>query len=193
MNYLVHLYLSDPDPEVRLGNLLGDWVKGRLVAADWPAGVLRGLRQHRAVDRHSVTSPAVRASKARIDDRFGILKPILVDIFYDHLLAANWDDYHHQPLEQFAADNYLLFERYRELLPESFRPVARRMAEHNWLVSYRDVETVSIILKRLSQRLPRPNLLHEGAAELTRAHRELKNDLDLFLKEDLTTSGTDRR
>ncbi len=183
MNYLVHLHLSDPDPEVRLGNLLGDWVKGRLSENDWPEGVLRGLRQHRAVDRHSVSSPAVRASKARIDDRFGILKPVLVDIFYDHLLAAHWEDYREQPLEDFAAGIYLLFERYRTLLPETFQPVGERMARYNWLLSYRNPEILPRVLERIGSRLSRANLLGEGASELTRNRAGLRDDLGLFLTE----------
>jgi acyl carrier protein phosphodiesterase len=38
MNYLVHLYLSDPDPMVRLGNLMGDFVKGPLEDAHYRPG-----------------------------------------------------------------------------------------------------------------------------------------------------------
>lgn len=183
MNYLVHLHLSPSDPEVRLGNLLGDWVKGRLDENAWPPGVLRGLRQHRSVDRHSVTSPAVRASKARLDDRFGLLKPVLVDIFYDHLLAAHWEDYRDQPLEDFSAGIYLLFDRYRELLPETFRPVGERMARYNWLVSYRDPAIMPQVLERIGSRLSRANLLGEGAGELERNKAGLREDLGQFLIE----------
>jgi len=183
MNYLVHLYLSDPDPEVRLGNLLGDWVKGRLDETAWPEGVLRGLRQHRSLDRHSVTSPAVRRSKARIDERFGLLKPVLVDIFYDHLLAAHWGDYHDQSLESFSREIYRLFSTYDHLLPTAFRPVARRMKRYNWLISYREPATISMVLQRISDRLRRPNPLGEGVEELDRQYDGFREDFDRFLTE----------
>ncbi|MFW6268359.1 MAG: ACP phosphodiesterase, partial [Marinilabiliaceae bacterium] len=29
MNYLAHLYLSGDDPEILMGNFIGDYVKGR--------------------------------------------------------------------------------------------------------------------------------------------------------------------
>ena len=51
---LVHLYLSDPDPLCRIGNLMGDFVKGQLCEGDWHPQILRGLRQHRAVSYNFV-------------------------------------------------------------------------------------------------------------------------------------------
>lgn len=181
MNYLVHLYLSDPDPEVRLGNLLGDWVKGRLDPQAWPAGVLRGLRQHRQVDRLTQTAPAVQRSKARIAARFGLLRPILIDVFYDHLLAAHWTEFHPQPLAEFAADIYRLLDRHAALLPAAFRPVARRMADHNWLLGYRDPKCVPRVLQSLAERLRRPTILATGAAELARDRDGFYADLQTFL------------
>ena len=68
MNYLVHLYLSDPDPMVRIGNLMGDFVKGRLEDAPYPPGIIRGLRQHRDVDSYSLTSQTVKISSRSISD-----------------------------------------------------------------------------------------------------------------------------
>lgn len=183
MNYLVHLYLSVPDPEVRLGNLLGDWVKGRLDPNTWPSGVLLGLQQHRTIDRISQTSPAVKRSKARIDERFCILKPVMVDIFYDHILAADWDDFHDQPLTMFTPGIYRLFHTYRHLLPEAFLPIGERMAAHDWLVSYRQKETVPLVLRKISERLKRTNILGEGGDELFRQRDGFRKDFELFLQE----------
>ena len=49
MNYLGHLCLSDDSPECIVGNLLGDFVKGR-PEGRFPPGVVRGIRLHRAID-----------------------------------------------------------------------------------------------------------------------------------------------
>lgn len=181
MNYLVHLYLSDPQPLCRLGNLMGDFVKGRLVEDDWHPELLRGLRQHRAIDRLSHDHPAVRSSKACLDDRFGILKPVMIDIFYDHFLAKNWDAWGRGTLEGFAEDVYRLLEQHRSQLPEHFRPVARRMAEHDWLSSYRDPAVIRLVLERVGMRLSRRNQLAEGFAELECCGTQLERDCQAFL------------
>jgi len=183
MNYLAHLYLSDPEPLCRLGNLMGDFVKGRLVEADWHPALLRGLRQHRAIDRLSHDHPAVRSSKACLDDRFGLLKPVLIDVFYDHLLAVNWREWAGGSLEVFAADAYRLLRDHRELLPAGFRPVAQRMAEHDWLTSYRDPQVIQLVLRRIGSRLKRTNRLAEGFRELEPCRPRLERDCRLFLEE----------
>lgn len=188
MNYLLHLYLSDPEPEVRLGNLLGDWVKGPLDPKVWPAGILRGLRQHRTLDSFSQSCPPVRRSRRRLHPHFGHWRAVLVDIFYDHLLAADWSHHHPQPLAQFAADCYRLFDLYHDILPENFRPVAERMRERDWLSSYADVSTIPLVLRRLAARVHRPNPLADGFEELEQHRDDLSRDLSQFIllaKEDL--------
>ncbi len=181
MNYLVHLYLSDADPLCRLGNLMGDFVKGRLDQYDYPDELLLGLRQHRAVDTLSMQDAAVRRSKVRLDDCFGHTKGILIDIFYDHFLSRNWENWAHGSLRAFAADGYKLLKRHRDLLPNAFRPVARRLIRYDWLTAYREPKTIQFVLERMATRLSRPNLLARGHQELTRCGRAMEADCRDFL------------
>ena len=62
MNYLVHLYLSGSDPELQLGGLMGDFVKGPLDDR-YPPGITAGLSLHRRIDTLAATSPHCRASR----------------------------------------------------------------------------------------------------------------------------------
>ena len=183
MNYLVHLHLSDPDPLVRLGNLMGDFVKGRLDNLPYPAGILRGLRQHRVIDSYTHHSPAVRRSKERIHSRFGYFRGILIDVYYDHFLASNWNQHAGGTLEEFAAQTYRLLEEHHDILPDQLKQVAPRMIQYNWLVSYRDVYIMERALARIGQRLKRKNPLAEGYDELLRNYDELEEDCARFLVE----------
>lgn len=183
----------------RLGNLMGDFVKGRLEKADFPADLLRGLRQHRAVDRLAMDHPAVRRSKGRLDDRFGHIKGILIDIFYDHLLSKNWSRWGVGHLADFAAGAYDLLQRHEDLLTETFRPVARRMVRHDWLTAYRDPENIKTVLNHVAARLQRPNLLAQGHGELARCGEAMSADCLAFLHDArarlarLNTDQTDTR
>lgn len=181
MNYLVHLYLSDDDPLCRLGNLMGDFVKGPLARHDYPEKLLQGLRQHRAVDTLSQGHAAVRRSKARLDDRYGHTKGILIDIFYDHFLSRNWEAWGLGSLRDFAAAGYRLLHRHRHILPQEFRPVARRIIRYDWLAAYRRPETIRFVLERMAGRLTRPNLLAQGHRELPRCGKGLEADCRDFL------------
>jgi len=173
MNYLVHLYISTPDPLVRLGNLMGDFVKGRLELCGYAGPILRGLRQHRFVDSHAANSPAFRASIERLAPEFGRYRSIIVDIAYDHLLARRWDSHSQQTLEEFAADTYQLLTDNDTLLPMAMRSVAKRMIEHNWLGSYRRPDVVATVLTRLGTRMRQPNPLAD-------AYDDLMSKLDLL-------------
>ncbi len=182
MNYLVHLYLSDDSDDGLLGNLAGDFVKGP-VPEDLPSGLRLGIRQHRLIDAFAQDNPHFRQSKRRLDDRFGHCKAILVDVFYDHLLARHWSRYRSQPLEAFAARVYTLLEARFAELPPGLQQIAPRMIEHNWLVSYREIEVVEGVLKRLATRLRRANPLASGLPQLLANYQGLRQDCHQFLLE----------
>ena len=181
MNYLVHLFLSDDDSLCRLGNLMGDFVKGPLDQYDYPEKMMQGLRQHRAVDTLAQGHSAVRRSRERLDDCFGHTKGILIDIFYDHFLSRNWEEWGIGTLRDFAEAGYRLLHCHRRFLPQKFRPVARRMIRYDWLAAYREPETIRFVLERISGRLSRPNLLAQGHRELFRCGEGLEADCRDFL------------
>jgi acyl carrier protein phosphodiesterase len=54
MNYLAHAYLSFGIPEITLGNLISDFVKGKK-KNDYPAAIQRGIMLHRAIDTFTDT------------------------------------------------------------------------------------------------------------------------------------------
>lgn len=180
MNYLVHLYLSDPTDDCRLGNFMADFVKGPLPQS-YPPELRRGLWQHRRIDAFAQDFPSCRRSRNRIAPRFGHYRGILVDVFYDHLLACHWADFHPQPLAEFAAEICVLLGRNLHRLPPDLQASAGRMVQANWLLGYRDPTTIARVLERLSQRIPRANPLAAGLPELLRERDALAKDCAEFL------------
>ena len=60
MNYLVHFLLAGDDDELRLGNLLGDYVKGRVERFEHPGVTDRlrtGIQMHRTIDAFWIAIP----------------------------------------------------------------------------------------------------------------------------------------
>lgn len=180
MNYLVHLYLSPSDPDELLGSLMGDFVKGRLPPG-LPPGFRRGIECHRRVDSFAHAHPVIRRSRQRLDSSFGHYRPILIDIFYDHYLARTWERHADRPLPDFAREIYRLLQTNLDRLPPGLQRVAPRMIAHDWLVSYREEETIGLVLERIGERLRRPNPVHLGLAELKRNYREMEGDFEDFL------------
>jgi len=181
MNFLAHLYLSGDDPELLVGNLLGDFVKGRL-SGNFPAGIERGIVLHRRIDSFSSRSRHFIRSKRRLDATFGHFRGVLVDLFYDHFLAANWDAYTDVPFRRFLSDAHQIAEEYAEVFPERLR-LALPVIFAELLPSYREIEGIARALQRMSIRITRPNRLGEGANELRRHYDGLHDDFREFIPE----------
>lgn len=183
MNFLAHLWLAGPDEGMRLGAVAGDFVKGPLPAG-LPADIARGAELHRAIDAFAERHPAFQTSRARVSDvrrRFG---GVMIDMFYDHFLAANWGDYHpDEALPVFAARQYALLLDHLHRMPEASRKVIVRMSETDWLTSYAEAETIDYALDRIAARLSRPGAFVGSGAELRRAYEEFKSDSACFLSD----------
>jgi acyl carrier protein phosphodiesterase len=186
MNWLAHVFLSEPDAECRLGNLLADRIKGK-ARRGLPAGVLRGMACHQAIDAFTDFHPLVHHSKRRIRDEYDRYAGILVDVFYDHVLAREWSRYADVPLEQFTAEVYDSLRAGAATLPEELRAALERMAAEDWLGSYRHVAGIEATLRRLSARiaarLRRPVALEDAVAELTAHYDGLAEDFAGFFPE----------
>ena len=166
-----------------LGNLMGDFVKGRLEFADYPERILFGLKQHRQVDSFANKSSAFQESRQRLAPEFGYFRAIMIDVFYDHLLAKNWERYHDSPLETFAERIYRYLEVNFDLLPANLQKIVPRMIQHNWLVSYRRMDVIETVLARIDQRIKRPTPLTKGLHQLKLHYTDLESDCDLFINQ----------
>ena len=156
MNFLAHLWLAGPDEGARLGAVAGDFVKGAL-PGDLPPDIAAGVALHRAIDAFADAHPAFQASRARVGGAHRRFAGVMVDMFYDHFLAAQWARWHpDEPLAGFAARQYALLAAHRHRLPARALPVLARMAEHDWLTAYREVDTIVFALDRIAGRLTRP-------------------------------------
>jgi acyl carrier protein phosphodiesterase len=182
MNYLAHLYFSDPDPLAWAGSLMGDFVKGPL-NPELPAQLSRHIKLHRRIDSYTRDSQPFQTSRRRIDPRFRHGRSVMVDVFYDYLLATTWDAYHPQPLEEFSqrvyAGLYLVFEQ----LSPGLQRILPRMAERNWLLSYREEWVMQRVLQRLEERIGQRLPLAEGYPELARLRDELAADFAAFMRQ----------
>jgi acyl carrier protein phosphodiesterase len=182
MNYLAHLYFSDPDPLAWSGSLMGDFVKGT-VSLSLPKQLSRHLKLHRYIDRLTQTNVTFQTSRKRLDPRFRYARSVLVDVFYDHFLACRWDEYSEMPLEEFSQHVYLGLQNCFDLLSPALQKQLPRMIEHDWLTSYRKPEVVQRVLIRLEERLQHKIALADGFDQLELWRHELENDFSIFMRE----------
>jgi acyl carrier protein phosphodiesterase len=176
MNYLIHFFLAGNDVELRLGNLLGDYVKGRVERFEHPGLTDRlrvGIQMHRTIDAFSDRHPAVHRSKRILSAQYGRLSGVIVDLFYDHVLARRWSEHHPRPLEDYTQEIYRTLKANLHRLPPAVHPLVASMSRGDWLGSYASQRGIDRALQGMAQRRP-------VAAEIGTAGRVLTDHFDRF-------------
>lgn len=181
MNWLAHLHLGGEHPLERLGHLAGDFVLGVDLDA-LAAPVRRGVLAHRAIDAFTDRHEIVRHSRSRLGPPWTRFSGVLVDVFYDHLLARCWPEQAkgQPPLRTFIDQVHADLLRYRPLLPPRLHGIAPRLVAEDWLFAYRTVPGVRATLGRMAGRLRRPVPLAAAADELAVHHADLLGDFEVF-------------
>ena len=186
VNFLAHLYLSEPTPASMVGNLLPDLVPGAVSPTLHPE-VLAGTVNHKRVDAFTDTHPVFARSRARLRDRHGRYSAILTDMFYDHVLAKRWDRYHDMPLSDFIDQAYARLAEGVGYMPDPMPAITGRMIEQDWLGAYETSEGMRRVLKmmsvRFSKRLGRPVRLDHAVEDLVAKGSEFEEDFHAFFME----------
>lgn len=180
MNYLAHIYLSDNSEENMLGNFLGDFVNKSL-ENEFEYSIKQGIFMHKKLDTFTDSHPDFLRSRGRISSINRRLSGVLIDIFYDHFLAKNWDDYSSILLEEYVDNFYNILEKFSYCLPDKLIKRMPFMIEENWLLSYRDISGIERTVERISKRFSNTkHPLINPMDELINNYESLENDFKCF-------------
>jgi len=183
VNFLGHLFLSGNDQEVQLGNFIGDFVKGRTPQSRFPEKLAAGILLHREIDQFTDRHPCVKSSKDRIRHKYRHYSGVVIDIFYDHFLAAQWRNYHPTPLGQFAEQVYQLVQSNSSHVPERALHMLPHMIRGNWLVAYASLEGIRSVLNGMSRRTPYASGMEFAAEDLQADYTLFQQEFESFIIE----------
>lgn len=145
MNYLAHAYLSFEIPEITVGNLISDFVKGKQKES-YPEKIRQGIMLHRAIDNFTDTHTVTRRAKSYFKDAYRLYSGPLTDIIYDHFLANDPIIFPpgeaNSPLKAFAQRTYERIAAWQTVLPAAFAKMFPYMRTEDWLSNYRHKELI---------------------------------------------------
>ncbi len=151
MNYLAHAYLSFNKPEILVGNMISDFVKGKK-KFEYEKKIQQGIALHRAIDNftdtHVVTKEAAKVFKPFV----GLYSGAFMDIVYDHFLALDTNELSEKEWMDFALNTYQTLDQFQNILPERFAKMLPYMSSQNWLFNYRFREGIKNSFKGLTHR-----------------------------------------
>ena len=154
-----------------VGNFIGDFVKGSQLNR-YAERIQKGIRLHRSIDQFTDSHPVVLESKKRLRGNFHHYSPVIVDVFYDHFVAKNWDQFSKVPLLDFTQDFYRTMSNYKASIPKAVSNMLVYMASGNWLYNYQFIEGIDQALKGMSRRSKFESKM-ELAASYLEAHYNL--------------------
>lgn len=184
MNFLAHLYLSQNNTNLIIGNFIADGIKGKDLQK-YSEEIKEGILLHRAIDTFTDAHPIFRKSKRRLNARYRHYDSVIIDIFYDYYLAKNWDNYSAIPLDVFTKSIYKLLGNDKTLLPENSKRFYEYMVEYDILFNYQYFDGIERVLKGMNNRT-------KGKSQMDLAIEDLKIRTDEF-EEDFTLFFNDLR
>ncbi len=188
MNYLAHIYLSEGQDLITIGNFMADHVKGSKYKA-YPTEVQKGILLHRKIDWFTDQDETARRSKRRLHERYGLYRGVIIDIFYDHFLAANWSDYSDIDLTDYAGSFYGTLKKHMDLLPEKVQHMSSYMMRYDWLSSYAETEGIQQVLTGMNRRTGGRGKMDQAIEDLLEHYQDFEKDFEYFFKKLRTFSA----
>ena len=175
MNFLSHLFLSGESEGLIIGNFIADSVKGQSFNI-FSSEIQKGILLHRKIDTYTDSHPIVEESKQRLREKYKKYSSMIVDIYYDHFLASNWNDYSNESLDQYTKNIYSIIENHKHSFPLKSQEFTKYMLKHNILTAYAHLEGIDKVLQGMSKRA-------SFISNMEHAIQDLKEHYPLFEKE----------
>jgi len=154
MNFLAHSLLGFDDSGLIAGQFCGDFVRGRDLS-HFPEQIVLGIRLHRYLDVYTDNFPGLLSARQEMTGVPRRFVGIIVDVLFDHHLAAHWKKYSDLPLSEHARNIHRSLSEHENVLPESLKKFMVALEKHKILENNLHLASIELTLKRLSQRSPK--------------------------------------
>jgi len=180
MNHLAHALLAAPDEDLMFGGLVADFLRGALDPA-LPPRVRDGVRLHRAIDRTTDDHPEVVAARALFEPPLRRYGGVVLDMWFDHLLARDWRRYGRGTLDDFSHDVRRLLADRQTQTPPRMHGFLRYMQANDLPRAYGDRAMIKRVFVDLSRRIERANPLADALAQIAPREAAIQRHFDAFM------------
>lgn len=182
MNYLAHAYLSFGEPEILVGQMISDFVKGKK-KYEYALDIRKGIALHRLIDEFTDAHAVTREAKRYFKEAVGLYAGAFVDVVYDHFLALDEKLHTDGELLQFSQKTYQQLDAFTDVFPERFAGMFPYMKLQNWLYNYRTVKGIENSFGGLVRRAVYLNSSRAAFDAFMQNYDALKDCYDAFFPE----------
>ncbi len=185
MNYLAHAFLSNNNKDLLIGNFIADHLRGNDFK-DYAPGIIEGIYLHRKIDAFTDAHPDFKASKRIFYNGFERYSGVLIDIYFDHLLAKNFYEYSSVALKDFCDTVYTVYSENQHLLPKSSSNFLDYVLKNNIYYEYSTITGIEKVLFHLSHRIKHGVMLDRSVELFNQHEEELQRHFGIFFKDIMT-------
>lgn len=163
-------------------NLQGDYIKGKALDQYSPL-IQEGVLLHRTIDNYIDTHPVVLELLRSLYPLLPKVSGIAVDLYFDHLLARDWDQFHKTPLRTFIDEFYNHKPSFEDDFNPEFAFMLSKMKEFDWLYHYKTVDGLHLASSGLSRRISFKNDLHKAKEVFELKQDAIETCFHLFMQD----------
>jgi acyl carrier protein phosphodiesterase len=182
MNFLAHLYLSGESDKVKVGNFIGDYVKGKK-HENYHSEIQKGILLHRNIDHFTDTNNLVSNCSKLLKDGYGRYSGVVVDLIFDHFLAKNWSKFHDQSIGKFVDHSHEILIKNYLVLPNKVKLFLPFLIQSRRLESYAKFDGLQTALDIMARRTTLPDCSEYAIQSLKDNYTEFEDNFSNFMKE----------
>lgn len=181
MNFLTHLYFCNKSRENTTGLIIGNTARPNYLSK-YNLEILKGIAMDMQIRRFSEGNADFNNSIQKINTKYSKNASFMVNIFYDHFLAKNWDKYAKIPLDGFSDTIYQIILENMNLLPYKVRKFSPEMISKEWITGLTSIEGTHRYIKLISKTERFTTNLDQCLIELIENYQQYNNDFENYFK-----------
>jgi acyl carrier protein phosphodiesterase len=182
MNFLAHSYFAGSSEDRLFGSLLGGNIKVNTYHK-YNNETLGGVNLSKRINEFTFSHPSFFKSKDRLNPKFRKHAQLLITIFYDHFLAAGWNDYSDTSLEIFSENVYQTLKNKLSVLPYKLKIIYPVMSGSNWLRNFSTLKGTHASIKEMINICTFQSNLEYAFMDLMEQYPLYKDDFNTFFPE----------
>lgn len=176
---LTQIYLSKGRPDIMVGHFIGE-VKTVKDPSVYTKEIKEGIRIHQLIEEFTENHPDVEESRKRLNPKYSKYSDTILNFFYDHFLAANWNEYCEMSLEKFSMNTYRVLLEYQKVLPYKAKYILPRMIRGNWFSRFTSLSGVSQVVGQMDIKSTKLTYIVSALEDLIGDYKEFGKDFSRF-------------